>query len=98
PEEKTGKVVFLKDSTCPTARPWCDSESGTCTDKVPPRCGAQDNFVCLKKNQYFPDSNCHQFHFCDDKYESKLFKCNPETKVFNPIPQQCDDPSVTKRG
>ncbi|CAH1396679.1 unnamed protein product [Nezara viridula] len=93
--DNSGKLVVLKESGCPAVRPWCDADSGTCTEKEPPRCGKTDDFICLKNNHYFPDENCHRFHYCDNTYTAKLFECNPNTKVFNPIKQQCDDPAET---
>ncbi|XP_014293979.1 uncharacterized protein [Halyomorpha halys] len=96
--DSDGTLKLLKEYTCPTNRPWCDADSGTCTELEPPRCGQPDDFVCLKNNQYFPHTDCNKFHFCDEKYVAKLFECNPSTLVFNPIKQRCDDPQSTPCG
>ncbi|CAH1396680.1 unnamed protein product [Nezara viridula] len=84
-----GTLVHLTDITCPEDRPYCDSASGTCLSTASLDCGAEDNFVCLEKNAFFPDPDCKKFHYCNEKFQSKLFKCIGDGTVYNAAQKRC---------
>lgn len=85
-----GTLYHFADIPCPEDRPYCDSASGSCLSTASLQCGDDDsNFICLEKNQFFPDADCKMFHYCDEQFVPKLFKCVTSGTVYDASEKRC---------
>nr|BAN20663.1 unkown protein [Riptortus pedestris] len=87
PTDKGFEVV--QEIQCPSDRPFCNSDTGTCVAEAPGNCGGpDDDFICMGNGRY-PDKSCNKFHVCLD-YHAKSFECKIEGHAYNPKTQVCE--------